>query len=102
VVRFRAILFTTLVAVASCDTPHPLSDYAGVEPERIAVHGSEFSVRVAGDAAQAVRTDFDMRAWRGRDIVPRAGIAMEQVSGCRVLPGTLRGDASVIDARLDC
>jgi len=98
----RALPLLPAIATAGCDTPHPLSDFAGIPPSRVTVQGSVFSVRVAGEAAQAVRTNFDARAWLGREIVPRAGIAMETASGCDVVPGTLRGDAAVIEARLDC
>ena len=100
----RWFLATVLVAsIAGCDSPAPFSDFAGAPPTRVEVGGSTFSVRVAGSRAQAVRTNFDMRAGiRGGDIVPRAGLAMEQVSGCRVVPGTLMGDSALIEAQLDC
>jgi hypothetical protein len=91
------------LALSGCDSPSPLSVFSGVPPTRVEVAGSVFSVRVAGREAQAVRTNFDLRAGsRGREIVPRAGIAMERASGCRVVPGSLRGDSAVIEARLAC
>lgn len=85
-----------------CDSPNPIGPYAGVPPTRVEVDGSVFSVRVAGTQAQAVRTNFDLTAGRGGQIIPRAGIAMEQASGCRVVDGSLRGDAAMIEARLSC
>lgn len=98
----RALLPLLLLALAACDSPSPLSPFAGVPPTRLQVDGSTFSVRVAGDRAQAVRTDFDLTVGRGRHILPRAGIAMERASGCRVIDGSLRGDAALIEARLTC
>jgi hypothetical protein len=92
-----------LLPLAACDSPDPRSDFAGLPPTRIDVGGSTFSVRVAGSKAQAVRTNFDLRAGiRGREILPRAGFAMERVSGCTVRPGSLKGDSAVAEARLDC
>ncbi|MEE4117422.1 MAG: hypothetical protein V2I65_00215 [Paracoccaceae bacterium] len=101
--RVALSLSVAALALSGCDTPSPLSPFAGVPPTRVEVAGSTFSVRVAGREAQAVRTDFDARAGsRGREIIPRAGIAMERASGCRVVPGTLKGDSAVIEARLAC
>jgi hypothetical protein len=100
----RAPLSAALaLAVAGCASPAPFSDFAGAPPQQVRAGGSEFSVRVAGGRARAVRTDFDPQAGiRGRRIVPRAGLAMERASGCRVVPGTLTGDAAVIEAELAC
>ncbi len=98
-----ALVLLVLSLLAGCDSPSPVSPFAGVAARQVEVGGSTFSVRVAGSRARAVRTDFDLRAGsRGGAIVPRAGIAMEQVSGCLVLPGSLRGDAAVSEARLAC
>ena len=100
---FRSVLVLLVLAPAGCDSPSPLSPFAGVPARQVEIGGSTFSVRVAGERARAVRTDFDLRAGsRGRAIVPRAGIAMEQVSGCRIVPGSLRGDAAVSEASLAC
>lgn len=98
----RCLLLISALALAACDSPNPLSVYAGVPPTRVEVEGSVFSVRVAGSQAQAVRTDFDLRAGLGGRIVPRAGIAIERASGCRVVDGSLKGDAALIEARLIC
>ncbi|MEM9249346.1 MAG: hypothetical protein AAGB05_11710 [Pseudomonadota bacterium] len=98
---FTALL--AMFALAACDSPHPLSDFAGVPPTRVAVADSVYSVRIAGSRAHAVRRNVDLRAtFNTADYVARAGLAMEQASGCRVRSGTLRGDASVSEARLAC
>jgi len=88
--------------LVACDSPDPRSDFARVPPSRVEIAGSTFAVRVAGNRARSVRTDFDPQAGFGAAILPRAGLAMERVSGCRVVAGTLAGDASVAEARLRC
>jgi hypothetical protein len=95
----RALPF--LLCLAACDTPDPLSAFANTTPTRITVDGSTFSVRVAGTQATATRLDFDMRA-RTATILPRAGVAMERVSGCTIREGSLKGDAAMATARLGC
>jgi hypothetical protein len=91
-----------LVAATACDSPDPLSDFARVEPRVVTVDGARFSVRVAGNAATAVRLNFDMRGARRSVMLPIAGLAIEQASGCRVRDGTLTGDGAMAEARLDC
>lgn len=84
-------------------------------PTRVEVEGSVFSVRVAGARAQAVRTNFDLRAGgrsfatkatvgpaRAPRIVERAAVAMEIASGCSVVVGSVVGDAALTEARLAC
>jgi hypothetical protein len=97
----RALIL--LVPLAACDSPSPLSPFAGLPAQRVAIEGSEFSVRATTSEAQAVRRDFDLNAAFDRTaIATRAGLAMERASGCRVVPGTLAGDAVIIEAELDC
>ncbi len=92
-----------LALLAACGQPSPLSPFAGLPAQRVAVGGSEFSVRATASEAQAVRRGFDPNAMFQREaIATRAGLAMERASGCRVVPGTLRGDAVIIEAEMDC
>ena len=90
-----------LLGLSGCDVPSPVSDFAGTAATRITVGGSTFSVRVAGSQATATRLNFDARA-RAATILPRAGIAMERVSGCTVRTGSLKGDAAMATATLRC
>ena len=94
-----------LVLLAACDQPSPLSPFAGLPAQRVSIGGSEFSVRATASEAQAVRRGFDPNAMFQREaIAVRAGLAMERATGCRVVPGTLRGDgdAVITEAELDC
>lgn len=90
-----------LAALAACDLPSPTGPVAGARAQSVEVAGSTFSVRVSGQDAVAVRTNTDFRARRA-DILPKAGLAMELVSGCRVRPGSLDGDVARVEGRLDC
>ncbi len=92
-----------LVFAAACDSPHPLSEFAGVPPTRVEIADSVYSVRISGSKAQAVRRNVDFKAALNRDdYVARSGLAMEEASGCRVRSGSLRGDAAMAEARLIC
>jgi len=99
----RAIVLSLLLFAASCDSPGPLSDFAGVPPTRVDVAGSVYSVRVAGSRAQAIRRNVEVGALRApAEYVARSGIAMERASGCRIVSGSLTGDAAMSEARLAC
>lgn len=90
-----------LGGLAACDVPSPIEPVAKTSAQVVEVQGSTFSVRHVAGQAVAVRTNFDLRARRDA-ILPRAGIAIEQVSGCRVRPGSLTGDVARIEAKIDC
>jgi len=89
----------TAISLSACDSPSPAM--MGIPQQRIVVDGAEFSVRVRGERAEAIRTNPMPLPSIGA-IVARAETAMERASGCRVLTDTLRGDQSVMRADLDC
>lgn len=94
--RYAVALFLT-VSVMACDTPGP--EFAGTDPVRISVGPSTFDVRVKDKQAQAIRLNAEW-APRREVVAPRAVLAIERVSGCRVR--RLDGDQVVIGAALDC
>ncbi len=98
---YKAIAISSLcVAVlASCDSPHPA--FAGVAKKTITVQGSVFHVRIKGDQAEAIRTNFE-RIPKIGETFPKAAAAIEQASGCRVRPNSLTGDPARMTALLDC
>lgn len=99
--RLPVAVLASCCLMTACDSPHPMSDFAAVKPTEIEVDGRRFSVRVAGTRATAVRWNFEWGA-KAADVLPSAGLAIERVSGCRVVPGSLTGDVALIEARLDC
>jgi hypothetical protein len=86
-------------AIAACDSPHPR--IAGEEATPITVEGSEFSVRVKGDIAEAIRTNYAPRSDHAR-ILLRAVVAIELATGCEVDQNSVKGDPALIVARIDC
>jgi len=94
--RLYAILALWPLLVA-CNTPGP--HFRGLDATRVTVQGSTFDVRVSGKLAEAIRINSEY-APRFSPIRERAGIAMAQVSGCRVKE--VRGDQALATGILDC
>lgn len=90
-------LFYFLPVLAACNTPGP--HFRDVPATRITVDGSVFDVRVRGDLAEALRLN-PQYAPRFGPIQARAGFAMAQVSGCRVVE--VRGDQALATGILSC
>ena len=86
-------------AVAGCDSPHP--KFMGIAPHVVTVGGSTFSVRVKGNEAEAIRTDYEYIPRIGQ-IFPRAVAAIEQASGCKVVVSSVTGDSAYVRARVKC
>ena len=95
--RFPVYLIFSVLILASCNTAGPY--FRGLKPTRITVEGSTFDVRVRGKLAEAIRVN-PQYALRFEPIRTRAGIAMAQVSGCRVKE--VRGDQAQVTGLLDC
>jgi len=93
----RLVVLVCMALVAACNTPGP--QFRGVTPVRVEVAQSAFDVRIAGLWAQVIRLTPEW-APRSAAIVPRAVVAIERVSACRV--ARLGGDQAVLVAALDC
>lgn len=83
--------------LAACNTPSP--HFRGSPVTRVAVEGSVFDVRVRGNLAEALRVN-PQYAPRFGPIRNRAGFAMAQVSGCKVLD--VLGDQALATGILAC
>lgn len=86
-----------MLALTGCATPSP--HFRGVPVTRVEVDGSVFDVRIRDNLAEAVRVN-PQYAPRFGPIRARAGFAMAQVSGCRVL--TVSGDQAMATGTLSC
>ncbi|PKP83945.1 MAG: hypothetical protein CVT80_10965 [Alphaproteobacteria bacterium HGW-Alphaproteobacteria-2] len=85
--------------VAGCNTLGPGHGYP--LPLVVQVEDSTFRVYHDGTRAVAIRINPDFNPRAGK-IFSHARRAMEQASGCRVLPSTLEGDMTMIRADLIC
>lgn len=95
---FRIFLFpAVLTLVVACDGPSP--GFRGAVASRHVVEGTEFTVHVKDDTAQALRTTNGFSPRIG-PLAGRAAIAMQQASGCRVT--RMGGDAAVLVGYLSC
>ncbi|MCE8545162.1 hypothetical protein KBY25_04940 [Ruegeria pomeroyi] len=90
-------LLSLIVLLAGCGGPG--REFRGLPATRVDVGGSVFDVRVRGNLAEAIRVN-PQYAPRFGPIRERAGFAMAQVSGCRVV-GVL-GDQAVATGVLSC
>lgn len=94
----KYILFAScFLLLVACNTPSP--HFAGLPATRVTVDGSTFDVRVNALQAEALRTNTQYAPRLGA-IGPRATVAMEQVSGCKV--AKITGDAALVRGYLDC
>lgn len=93
------ILLVSVMLLTACNGPS--REMRGAVMQEITVEGADFRVFILGNRAEAVRTNFEFPATVA-SVFPRAIIAMETVSGCRIDPATATGDPAVIRAVLDC
>lgn len=93
----QVIAIIGLFSLAGCDTPPP--EYRGIAGQRITVGQSTFDVRQDGTRALALRINSEW-APRPEAVMPRALVAIEKSTGCRVT--RMDGDQVLIEARLDC
>ncbi|WP_121061368.1 hypothetical protein [Chachezhania antarctica] len=92
-----AIAQLLALAIVACNAPGPA--FRGAPVQRLAVNGSTFDIRFAGDKAQAMRMNTEAFPKR-YETMAKAAVAIEMVSGCRVR--RLDGDQSLAVASLSC
>lgn len=83
--------------LAACDMAG--QDFRGQPVTRVDLGGMQFAVRTNGTTAEAIRLNRMLRP-RMDQVGTLAGLAIEQVSGCRVRQ--ISGDVAVVTARLHC
>ncbi|KMW60396.1 putative lipoprotein [Candidatus Rhodobacter oscarellae] len=95
----RLVLLLALPALAACDSPSPR--YIGLEPTRVTIEGTTFSIRQKAGEVEAIRVNAEAAPREGL-IMVKAAAAIEQATGCPPVSYTMRGDTNVIRAVLDC
>ena len=97
---FRTLPVLLLPALlAACASPSPQM----MRGERLqtVVDGSRFTLYRKGDAVEIYRTSPEMLP-RLSEVMAKAEIAVTRTTGCAVKSGSLRGDAALMTAQLDC
>lgn len=97
---FLALCLALITApLAGCDSPSPRM--MGAAHETVTVEGSTFGVHWTGTEAEIYRTSFEA--------LPRLSVTMAKAeravvlaTGCKVVAGSLRGDAALMTAKIDC
>lgn len=98
--RYR-LAGTVLVAVslAACNSGSPR--FMGAEARTVTVEGSTFVVRRKDDRVELIRTNREAVFWL-RSLVPRAGQAVVQATGCDPKDGTWTGDPAMMQVQVEC
>ena len=94
----RALLALALLLPA-CATPSP--HLLGAPRAEVVVDGRRYAVFHDGRSAEAVRVSLDP-AWSTARTRREGRLAVRRATGCRVAPGSLRANSSVLAARIDC
>tara|TARA_R100000935_G_scaffold39719_1_gene61187 strand:- start:7349 stop:7729 length:381 start_codon:yes stop_codon:yes gene_type:complete len=97
--RFLPVLICSLVMLFAAGCNMPSAGFSGLPVQQVIVDGSVFDVRVKGAQAEAIRINMEY-APRFGPIRDRAGRAMAQASGCKVVH--VVGDQAVAIGRLNC
>jgi len=94
------MLVALVLALAGCDSPS--SGFAGMVAKRTQVDGAEFTVRHTEYLAEAIRTNGIWPPPDAKQIRIKGVAAIERVSGCSVIAGSVTGDAALMRADLQC
>ena len=97
-VPHRAIL--TLFLLAACDAS-PSPKFFGATETRTSLNGRDFSVFHDATSAEVVRLGWASPAKR-QGMMVQMILAAEQVTGCKVRPGSLQGDSGALRVSLAC
>ncbi len=95
------VIVVTLLALSGCDTPSP--KFMGGTVHLVEVDGSRFRVfrENGGTAVEVHRISVEYLPSLV-ETLEKAYRAIEQTTGCRVVPGSLSGDQAIILAQADC
>lgn len=97
--RFLPVLICSLVMLFAAGCNMPSAGFSGLPVQQVIVDGSVFDVRVKGAQAEAIRINMEYAPRFGL-IRDRAGRAMAQASGCKVVH--VVGDQAVAIGKLNC
>lgn len=85
--------------IAGCNTPS--DGFRGIAPVRVTVGPSTFDVRRRNADVELIRVSPEA-VFRLRDLAPRAIEAARIATGCRLIPESLVGEATLMFGVLEC
>lgn len=92
-------LILVCLCLTACNTPS--MDFRGITATTVTVGPSTFDVRQNGDRVELIRTSPEL-VRNLRQIAPRAAAAVQLATGCALQASTLRGEATLMQGRIDC
>lgn len=92
------LLFLVLL-LAGCSSPS--LKFMNIEPVRVSVEGSIYDVYSNGSEVQAIRVNRELLPSKAKAIV-RMVMAIEQATGCTVVPTSVDGDQALVKAKIRC
>lgn len=92
------LLFGMLLLVG-CSSPS--LKFMKIEPVQVTVEGSVYDVYSNGTEVQAIRINREFLPNKAKSIV-RMVMAIEQATGCIVVPTSVDGDQALVKARIKC
>ena len=95
----RPLLLLTFLCLTACSSASPR--YMGIAPQQTIVDGWPIDVFRKGNKAQAIRLNREIFP-TATDMAIRGTVAIEQSTGCKIVSGSLKGDNTVVNARLRC
>ncbi len=92
-------LLGLLLLLAACDSPAPA--FIGAERAEVTRNGRTYVVYLKGQMVEVIRMGY---ARRGEHAAIRADMieVIPQVTGCRLVESTLRGDSGEMRGRVNC
>ena len=97
--RALAPALLAVAALAACASPSPQM-MSGTK-HTAEVDGSRFTIWQRGEAVEIYRTSPEMMPHLS-EVMAKAAVAVERVTGCPVKDGSMAGDAALMKAVLDC
>lgn len=94
-----ALPLLLFVMLSACQSPSPrFLDSPKLE---VSAAGFTYAVYVDADEVEVHRTSRALHPELSK-VVSGAVIAVEQVTRCKVVPGSVKGDQAIIKAKIDC
>lgn len=85
--------------LAACASPEPR--FFGADRVTVERDGMRYALFTLGRETQVIRLSRTRRGTHEAQIATMIALA-EAETGCRVVPGSARGDSGVLTVRLDC